>query len=188
MTNFTEPYNPDWKTAFENLKEILYTGLKDFDIDIQHVGSTSVSGLCAKPILDIDIIAGNKLQLNGISAGLQKMGYINKGEQGIPGRFAFRQSSYLTPATEECIKHQAHHLYVCFSDSLALKNHLLFRDSLLKDKELVRRYAQLKMDLINEKGITREEYTRRKTEFIIAVLSLSGLTEKELSEIKNANT
>ena len=75
MTNFIKPYNPDWITEFEALKNYLITGLKDFDIDIQHIGSTSIPGLCAKPIIDIDIILKQKIQLGDISAKLEKLGY-----------------------------------------------------------------------------------------------------------------
>ena len=187
MTNFIEPYNTDWEIEFEDLKNIFYTELKEFEPDILHVGSTSIPGLCAKPILDIDIIIVNKSLLGVITSRLEKIGYLSKGEQGIMGRFAFRQLSNLAPSTYNNRKWQEHHLYVCFSGSLALKKHILFRDTLLRDSELVNEYSQLKMNLIKEKGMTREKYTKRKTEFIISVLTSIGLDEKELNEIKSAN-
>ena len=187
MTNFIKPYNPDWITEFEALKNYLITGLKDFDIDIQHIGSTSIPGLCAKPIIDIDIILKQKIQLGDISAKLEKLGYKNKGEQGISGRHAFRQTSGLTPSTADRKKWQEHHLYVCYPESLALKNHLLFRDVLIQNKDLVNEYAQLKINLTKEKDMTREKYTMQKTHFILSVLALNGLDEKELNEIKAAN-
>lgn len=115
------------------------------------------------------------------------MGYIPKGEQGIPGRFAFRQSNDRTPETNNNKQWQQHHLYVCLADSLALKNHLLFRDALLKDKKLVEQYSTLKTNLIKEKGMTRTKYAAQKTNFIVAVLSTLGLTEAELSQIEHAN-
>jgi len=187
MTNFITAYDPEWKAEFEKIKHILRTALKDLEIDIQHVGSTSIPGLYAKPILDIDIIIKDKIQLSDISIKLQRLGYKNKGEQGISGRFAFRQSSELTPLTVTSEKWQAHHLYVCFSDSLALKNHILFRDILMQDGNLTNKYSQLKINLAKEEGMTREIYTKKKTDFILAVLALNGLDEKELNEIKNAN-
>jgi GrpB-like predicted nucleotidyltransferase (UPF0157 family) len=78
-------------------------------------------------------------------------------------------------------------LYVCFDDSLALKNHLVFRDALLYDRELVVKYAQLKKELSEEPGMTREVYTVRKTDFIIAALQSLGLKATELQEINKAN-
>jgi GrpB-like predicted nucleotidyltransferase (UPF0157 family) len=188
MTNFLELYNSTWKAEFEELKHLLVTELEGFQIDIQHVGSTSIPGLLAKPILDIDLIINDKTLLDDVSARLEEIGYVNKGEQGIPGRFACRQTSELTPRTATLKKWQVHHLYVCFSDSLALKNHLLFRDALLGDQRLTEQYAQLKRALLTEQGITREEYTKRKTEFILSLLTTLGLDTKELNQIKHANT
>jgi GrpB-like predicted nucleotidyltransferase (UPF0157 family) len=82
MKELIEPYNPEWKTGFDNLKLALEQELKGFDCAIQHVGSTAIPGLCAKPILDIDIIISNKALLDGISRSLENLGYKNKGEQG----------------------------------------------------------------------------------------------------------
>jgi len=188
MRSLIMPYNPEWKREFERLSAVLRACLMDFEIDIQHVGSTSVPGLHAKPILDIDIIVHDQSLLDHISRVLASIGYIGRGDQGVPGRFAFRQSSPQTPLGADIGKWHEHHLYVCFSDSLALKNHLIFRDSLLKNDDLARAYSRLKMDLVNQEGITREEYAIQKTGFILNVLTGSGLTEKELNEIRMANT
>jgi GrpB-like predicted nucleotidyltransferase (UPF0157 family) len=187
MKNIITPYNPEWKTEFENLNQILTKELNAFEIDIQHVGSTAIPELFAKPILDIDIIINNKSHLQAIAEILERLGYKNKGDQGIPGRFAFKPTSDMIPATASNKKWQGHHLYVCFADSLAVKNHLLFRDALLRDNELVIKYSQMKMELVNEKGMTKEKYTKRKTEFIISVLKSSGVDERELKEIADAN-
>lgn len=187
MEHLIEPYNTAWKTEFDDLKRVLLHLLDGYAIDIQHVGSTAIPGLFAKPILDIDIILHNKALLEGIAARLEQAGYHNRGDQGIPGRFAFRQISDLTPKVAPPKQWQAHHLYVCFVDSLALKNHLLFRDALLKDQRLVAEYAQLKINLTKEPNMTRASYNQRKTDFILAVLAANGLSEPELDAIKKAN-
>ncbi len=187
MINFIEPYKEEWKSVFDSLKKYLYGILDGLPVDIQHVGSTAIPGLFAKPILDIDIIIDNKAHLHNISARLEKVGYKNKGEQDILGRFAFRQTSELTPSTNDHKNWQQHHLYVCFSDSLALKNHIKFRDALLSDKKLVMEYSRLKINLVKEKGMTRENYTKQKTKFIISVLTSLGFEENDLKEIGNAN-
>ncbi|MBK8698528.1 MAG: GrpB family protein [Saprospiraceae bacterium] len=150
MINFIQPYDPAWKTEFEDFKRVLEGALNGMDVDVQHVGSTAVAGLVAKPILDIDVIVEDKFLLNAISSRLKKLGYLDKGEQGIPGRFAFRQTSDHTPVTANNKKWQTHHLYVCFSDAPALKNHLFFRDALLGDEDLVKTYAALKTTLVAE--------------------------------------
>ncbi len=119
-------YNPAWKTAFENIAVVLKAALVDTPMDIQHVGSTAIPGLAAKPILDIDIIIHQKDLLHSIEKKLMAMSYFSKGMQGIKGRYAFRQSTPATPQNISGTLWMAHHLYVCYADSLALKNHLLF--------------------------------------------------------------
>lgn len=68
MTNFIELHKTEWKVKFENQKTAFSKILDNYEIDIQHVGSTAIPGLFAKPILDIDIIINNKTLINGISA------------------------------------------------------------------------------------------------------------------------
>lgn len=187
MNQLIEPYNPQWKTGFENLRLVLSEHLQAFTTDIQHVGSTAVPGMPAKPILDIDIIIPDTGELNGISAVLNQLGYQARGDQGIPGRYAFRQSAALTPVTPGAQSWPQHHLYVCLAGSLAVKNHLLFRDALLQDTALASAYAAMKIRLANEKGMTREQYTRKKTEFILQALAALGLDQQELEAVRNAN-
>jgi len=190
MAIFIEPYNPNWKTEFENIRGVIETelGVLSRQTDIQHVGSTSVPGLFAKPILDIDIIIKDKSLLHEISHILEKIGYKSNGEQGINGRFAFNQRSDYTPLVTKSRKWMSHHLYVCYADSLALKNHIVFRDTLCNDKKLSERYSALKKSLTDNPKITREDYTTGKTAFIISVLATAGLSEKQLEEIKQANS
>ena len=176
-----------WREEFNRICEVLKAHLTHFPTDIQHVGSTAVPGLASKPILDIDIIIADKSMLTGVSAKLEQMGYINRGDQGIPGRFAFRQQSVYTPETLDRQTWMEHHLYVCYADSLALKNHLLVRDALLMDAQLMTQYAGLKMQLATTPGMTREEYTRQKTAFILTLLKGLGLSADELRQISDSN-
>lgn len=187
MKHLIETYNSNWANEFKELKRCLLKVLNGLDIDIQHVGSTAIPNLAAKPILDVDIIIYDKTLIMSISKILEDFGYISKGEQGINGRFAFRQSSEKTPEIDGVKTWQEHHLYVCYSDSLALKNHILFRDALLNDSKLLMEYCTLKIKLTQEKGMTREKYTQRKTDFIISVLAKLGLDTSEINEITNAN-
>jgi GrpB-like predicted nucleotidyltransferase (UPF0157 family) len=182
-----ESYKPNWKSEFEKLQQVITTILKGIPVTIEHVGSTAIPGMMAKPILDIDIIPEKKESLPQISKKLEQAGYISKGEQGIPGRFAFRQSNHLIPLTESRIKWMTHHLYVCFSNSLALKNHLLFRDALLSNQQLAHNYLQLKTGLLGENGMTRELYNKRKTDFILSILAIKDFTKAELAEIQKVN-
>jgi GrpB-like predicted nucleotidyltransferase (UPF0157 family) len=182
-----EPYNPAWKEEFQKIKNTLEEQLQGLVFKIEHIGSTSVPGIWAKPFLDIDIVIEQKRLLNEISSRLVKAGYINKGDQGIDGRFAFRQKNEFVPLTAANNRWQKHHLYVCFADSLAFKNHIQFRDALLQRKEHAQNYNHLKKELLKEEGITKERYTKRKTDFIISVLEAAGFETTELEKIKKAN-
>lgn len=182
-----EPYNPQWKTEFEELQQFLRTILRDFNVTIEHVGCTAVEGMLAKPILDIDIIPEQEIALTTLFRQLEKAGYLSKGEQGVPGRYAFRQRDNTVPMHPSARVWMPHHLYVCLPQSIALKNHLLFRNALQQNPMLVKKYNQLKTTLLNEPDMTREAYSKGKTEFILSVLADEGVTEEELAAIRKTN-
>lgn len=187
MIKSIEPYNPNWEIEYNNIREIIQSALKSLNVDIQHVGSTSIPGVFAKPILDIDIIIQDKSLLQEITSRLERIGYMSKGEQGISGRFAFRQISEFAPLSNSKEKWQPHHLYICYKDSLALKNHLRFRDALRNSSDLAESYSQLKKTLAKDQSISREQYTMHKTHFILSVLAAHGFSKGELKEINDAN-
>lgn len=187
VNNFICPWNPAWATSFAELKSRLRDILAGFEIEIEHVGSTAIPHLPAKPILDIDIILFQERELKEITKALQEVGYLDKGEQGVPGRYAFRQGSEKVPLGHMVHHWQEHHLYVCAADSLALKNHLLFRNALLQNALLAAAYARLKMQLIQKPGMTRQQYAIGKTDFILSVLKNCGLNDAALNEIREAN-
>ncbi len=127
-----ENYNPKWKTIFQDLKKVYENHLEGLILDIQHVGSTSVEGLAAKPIIDIDIVIKNDSSLlDSITHILNDLGYICLGDTGIIGRFAFLQAINTVPDTG--IIWNDHNLYVCYEDSIGLKNHIEFRNYLRKN-------------------------------------------------------
>lgn len=100
------PYDEKWKRDFIAIKDELTEALGDMAITIEHVGSTSVEGLAAKPIIDIDVVVKEDQVDDAISA-LAEVRYIHEGNLGIPGREAF---------TYEGKEHlQQHHLYVCLA-------------------------------------------------------------------------
>jgi len=103
--------------------------------------------------LDIDIIFDNKTLPDDISRKLERIGYLKKGEQGIHRRFAFSQTSAWTSQTDDHRMWLEHHLYVCSSDRLALKNHLLFRDALYNNDGLGKENS-IKIDLTRVKNMT----------------------------------
>lgn len=157
-----------------------------FQADVQHVGSTSVPGMLAKPILDVDIILPDATHQTAVCQRLEAMGYVCKGDQGVAGRLAFGQPGPHVPTSEGHLW-PAHHLYLCTAGSLALKNHLVFKGALLQQPMLRSQYCQLKERLVATPGMTRQQYNREKTEFILSVLAKEGFSSEEIAIIRQTN-
>lgn len=130
------PYDEGWKQDFLKIKQELQDALGQLAIDIEHVGSTSVEGLSAKPIIDIDVVIEDNTVLKDAVAALERAGYEHEGDLGIPGREAFRYEG------KEHLR--THHLYVCPKDSPELKRHIAFRDHLRSHPEAVKEYSRIK--------------------------------------------
>ncbi len=131
-------YDDNWKEEFMQIKERLDEILSDQIVSIEHVGSTSVIGLAAKPIIDIDIIIHDKSYLKEVVNRLSKIGYIYEGELGIMDRYAFRYAGI-----EQM---QWHNLYVCPENSEELKRHLIFRNYLRNHPDAVSYYGKVKKE------------------------------------------
>jgi GrpB-like predicted nucleotidyltransferase (UPF0157 family) len=142
------------------LKTHLDAILGDFHIKILHIGSTSVEGMYAKPIIDIDIVYKDNFE--SIKNILIANNYKFKGDLGIKDRYAF---TYLKNDFHE------HHLYVILEHSEALNNHLDLKNGLIISKHNREKYSQLKRDLIRKNNIDRELYTDSKTTLINKIIS-----------------
>ncbi|MGA4719928.1 GrpB family protein [Fictibacillus nanhaiensis] len=159
-------YNPRWEEAFIRLKTVFETELGNLIIGIEHVGSTSIKGMIAKPIIDLDIIIENYDRLPEVVTKLNGLGYIHQLQWSYKGRETFERVNEKLPCHSDLIKH---HLYVCDENSIELKNHLDFRDYLRTHPKAVEEYNQLKACLVTSK-CTRAEYTEGKTHFISNIL------------------
>ncbi|WP_077603774.1 GrpB family protein [Oceanobacillus sojae] len=162
-------YRPEWKESFLELKRILYQQTEDIVLAIEHVGSTSVKGLSAKPILDIDMIINEYQDLSEVTARLQELGYFHEGDKGIEKREAFGRKDSFVPWENDKRSWMEHHLYVCPKDSKELARHLAFRDYLREHPEAIKEYEQIKRSLA-KRASSRVEYTSGKTAFIEGVL------------------
>lgn len=130
------PYDPAWKDAFEAIRRELEAALGDLALGIEHVGSTSVEGLSAKPCIDVDVVIQDYSVFSDVVRKLEAIGYVHKGDLGIRDREAFRYSDKPHLLT--------HHLYVCPRDSRELHRHLTFRDFLRSHPEAAKQYGQVK--------------------------------------------
>jgi GrpB-like predicted nucleotidyltransferase (UPF0157 family) len=155
--------------------------------DIEHVGSTSVPGLAAKPVIDIDLIIEDRSVLHSVIEKLAGLGYEYMGDLGIKDREAFRRKSALTP--DDGTKHEwpAHNLYVCLRDSIALRNHIALREFLRANPQKAKQYEALKKRLAAENPNDIDHYIKNKTPFIIGILEELGFDKKAIEEIRIAN-
>jgi len=161
-----EKWNPKWKDEFERIvvslgKDIIYNSIK-----IEHVGSTSVEGLSAKPIIDLDILIENdKFEI--IKRLLNDKGYKHEGDLGIEGREAFSYSG-----KEELM---THHLYVCPRDSKELFKHITFRDFLKNNPALASEYSKVKEQAAVLYPDDIDKYIEFKSEIIEKIYKRCGL-------------
>ena len=130
------PYDAAWETAFEEIKTELEAEIGDLILGIEHIGSTSVEGMSAKPCIDIDVIIKDYSVFDEIVRRLGAIGYIHEGNLGIKDREAFKYAD--KPHL------MMHHLYVCPQYSKELHRHTTFRDFLRSNPEAVQKYSLIK--------------------------------------------
>jgi GrpB-like predicted nucleotidyltransferase (UPF0157 family) len=166
------PYDPEWARVFEALRHVYRGTLGELVVAIEHVGSTSVPGLAAKPIIDIDVVIQSHAELPAVMDGLTRLGYRHKGDLGVPGREAFgRDGADDVPRDGSGRRWPAHHLYACASDSRELRRHLAFRDWLRSNPEVAHEYGNLKQRLTELYRDDWEAYTDGKSDFIEGILT-----------------
>jgi GrpB-like predicted nucleotidyltransferase (UPF0157 family) len=170
-------YDPQWARDFEVLRGRIWPVVEDFASSMEHVGSTSVPGLAAKPILDIDVVIRLEKDLSTAIERLASIDYMHRGNLGIEGREAFRAA----------VNSPAHNLYVCWHDSAALRDHLAFRDFLRTHTETATAYADLKRALARQFPEDVDRYATAKTHFVLDVLEKAGISAARLDHIRREN-
>ena len=156
------PYSPEWAKLFDEEKQLLIALIGDYVIDIQHIGSTSIPDMIAKPIIDIGIAIKDFEEGKRCIKLIESLGYEYKGENGIPGRHYFVKGN---PTT--------HHLHIVEIDSEEWKKNITFRDALRKNENLAKDYTELKLNLAEKFKYDRVAYTDGKTDFVNYILSLA---------------
>ncbi len=161
-------YNPRWPLLFEEIAAPVRAAFADGPLArIEHVGSMSVPGLPAKPIIDIDVVIPSRADLPEAIARLATLGYVHQGDLGITSREAFRSPPDTPPQN----------LYVCAEDSPELRRHLLFRDYLRAHPDAAWQYGELKRALAARYVTDIDAYVNGKTEFVQKVVA-DALTER----------
>lgn len=169
-------YDPAWPQLFVSIRDRCERGLVGVVVvGVVHVGSTSVPGLAAKPVIDVDVIVAAEQVSNAIRA-LELVGFRSLGERGITDRWALEAPAEL-PRTNT---------YVVVEGSLALRNHLGIRDTLRRDPALRDEYAALKRSIVARVDDI-DTYVEAKSAFLGSVLEQAGLNAEERLLIQEAN-
>lgn len=177
-----QEYNPMWKNDFETISKVLNKTLSNHIISIEHIGSTSVPHLAAKPIIDIDIIHDKNADFEVIRKGLESIGYFHNGNQGIENREVFKRNNLIK---NEVLDKITHHLYVCPNDSEELQKHILFRDYLRSDKSARVQYQKLKYEIAEATNQDKKQYAYLKE--IRARTFINDIFEKQKIALINKN-
>lgn len=172
------PWDPQWSTDFESIRRELAHACASTTVrSIEHVGSTSVPGLAAKPVIDVAVVVARD-DVPGAIEALEAAGYTYLGERGVPDRHAFAEPGH----------GPARNVYVAVDGALALRNHLAVREVLRDDAELRRRYGELKVELASRDIVDMDTYVAAKTPVLQEVLGASGrFSTDELAAIAALN-
>lgn len=170
-------YRSTWQADFERLKNVLTKAISNKP-RVEHIGSTSVEGLAAKPIIDIDIAYKTDPEFESLKQNLVSNGYAHVGDQGIKGREVFKRNAENSHAILDKIPH---HLYACHEISDELRRHLFFRDNLRNNAAVRAEYQRLKMRIAQQANQDKKQYAKLKEEkisgFIESIL-VTAIDEK----------
>ncbi len=152
-------YNPEWAKKFEEIKSVFFKSFGDKIAAIEHIGSTSVPGLGAKPIIDVLLGVINLKDADAIIPGMINLGfeYISKYEDVMPYRRYF---------VKKINENDIYHIHTVETNSEFWKRHLLFRDYLRQNPDVMDEYYDLKIELSNREWNDSNDYADAKTEFI----------------------
>jgi GrpB-like predicted nucleotidyltransferase (UPF0157 family) len=153
------PYDPLWPREFEAEADRIARACEGLPLRLEHIGSTSVPGLSAKPVIDILAGVPVRAQRTPYIAALRQIGYEHKGAYGMPGRNYFRRG---VPRT--------HHVHMVAWSSELWREWLEFRDHLREHPETMREYDALKRELAAAFVDNKVGYTESKGPFIRSVL------------------
>jgi len=162
-SDYLSEYNPLWPHWFAEIAQYLQQKAGG-SLRIEHVGSTSVVGMVAKPIIDIDVVVVPGRMAEVIEA-LTRAGYLHQGDLGISGREAFGADSEAVQSLPP------HHLYACEEGAFELHKHLTFRDYLRAHSAEAQRLSDLKRKLAFQDRLSRTEYIDAKLPLVQEIAS-----------------
>ena len=156
-------YDPEWPHWFEWVRGRVWPAIEDIAVRIDHVGSTSVPGLAAKPVIDMDIVVAWSDDIQPMIERLASIGYRWRGDLGVVGREAFQ------PVADDGLPR--HHLYLVVENSRAHLDHWLLRDLLRDDGDARERYAALKRRNVELANNDIDVYVAAKAALVAELLT-----------------
>ncbi len=156
-------YDPVWPAWFQQVRDFVWPAVNDIASRIDHVGSTSVPGLAAKPIIDMDVVVASGDLIKPTIERLAGIGYRWRGDLGVAGRQAFAAPSE--------VPLPAHHLYLVVEDNKAHMDHWLLRDLLRSDREAKAAYERLKRHNLELADGDIDVYVAAKAGFVADLLT-----------------
>jgi GrpB-like predicted nucleotidyltransferase (UPF0157 family) len=150
-----------WARDFQLIRDRLWPVVAASALAVEHVGSTAVPGLAAKPVIDVDVVVADAGRVGPVVAALASIGHSHQGDLGIPGREAFSMVPGLP----------AHHLYVVVLGSAPHRDHVDLRDHLRTHPRAAARYAAEKRRLAPLLLTDREAYVRGKAWLVVELLA-----------------
>ena len=164
-------YDPAWPRLFEDERQRLQAAIGEWAVAIEHVGSTAVPGLAAKPIIDIGVALGSFEDALKCITPMFELGYQCLGEYGIRGRIFFRRLTD-TPLPGQLHNGvgRTHHVHAYQQDHYEFVQQILFRDYIRSHPEAAREYEQVKVRLAEEHS-DMNEYAMAKSDFVQDILA-----------------
>lgn len=160
LVDYDEKWNEEYKTEEELLKSVL----ADRIIEIHHIGSTSIKGLKAKPVIDILVVIKSLGEIPEIETMLKSYDYENRGQQGVSDRYFF------VKGPEDA---RSHYVHFVEPNSNTYYNQVYFKKYLIEHPEYIKKYCDLKQELANKYADERPKYTKGKNDFITNVIKLA---------------
>jgi len=151
-------HDDKWKSFYNTEAMIIKKALDELIIDIQHIGSTSIEGLKAKPIIDILVGLESFEKIDEVIKIMENLGYVYAHWAGIPGDYTFRKGEITT-----------HLIHVVKYGENNWNHNIKFREILKNNPDLIKQYVELKEELAIKHPDSREKYTEGKSEFILKV-------------------
>lgn len=157
-------FNPMWKKEFEKERKALRKFL-GAEVKIEHIGSTAVLGLSAKPIIDIAVGVGDDLKIKEVAEILAQNGYETQNNMQTRGEFLAKKGSP---------ENRTHYIHICKQESQRFKNYILFKNYLMLNPKYIKKYQNLKTKMAKKYADNRKEYSKKKEKLIEKILQLAN--------------